>query len=379
MRWIASRWVIIAWLVGIACASGCQSVSIKKVGRSQAPAYRTALSQPSGFPTPQPDPLPTSSESTSLDPLPNSNVGSPNVLLAHAEASRRSGVQAAAASGEVATRFELIALTEATEAIVAAHAEPSSRVDEAKVPEARAVYAASLRDFLRDSSGKDVQLNQKWTGKLASQGVRVQFDREASTWTPDQFDEFYFAEDFKIEGLAHQYKHEGVGVPLVGIRRFRLGELGTKTGEEKFLMPTQMYPVTAVLKLRGRGNQGDGVELASLRQKEPTARVAIPPAPTAEYVLELHDPIVERKIEFEGRSEPLAGDLTTSMTYHFVHSPFPILQEIGLLDPQWLEKLAGLYMVHPLHPGADSRDLRSWASVEPGSVAQGDERDPGRP
>ena len=56
-------------------------------------------------------------------------------------------------------------------------------------------------------------------------------------------------------------------------------------------------------------------------------------------------------VEFAGRREPLASDLTTPLAYHFVRSPLPILQEVGLLDPQWLEKLAGLYMLHPYEPG----------------------------
>ncbi len=218
-------------------------------------------------------------------------------------------------------------------------------------PQARVVYAAALRDLLRDSSGKRVQLDRKWEAKLAGEGIRIRFDPDASTWNPDRFDEFYFADDFVIKGLAHQYKYPGLGVPLIGIRRFRIGELESRTGEAKFLMPTQIYPITAILKPTGPGNSGDGVELAAFRRDEPRVELAIPAPPSGEYTLELHDPVVERKIEFMGRSEPLAADLTTSLTYQFVHSPLPILQEVGLLDPQWLEKLAGLYMIHQYVPG----------------------------
>ncbi len=352
MRWIADRRrTLVVVLLGIGCAPGCQTVSITKVGRDTGPAYRGTRGTPAGWPTPTAEANPTGLPAP-LEPLPEVNPVDPAALLNEAEANRRAGVQSAGVSREIATRFELIALNGATAALAAAESDPSSRLDEGQAPAARGLYRAALRDFLRDSSGKDVQLDKKWEARLAAQGVDVRFDPEASAWNPDRFDEFYFADDFAIKGLAHQYKYDGLGVPLVGIRRFRPGELTSKTGEAKFLMPTQMYPVTAVLKPRGPGNRGDGVELASLgRAKEPTIPAAIPPPPGGSYSLELHDPMLERKVEFQGRSEPLAGDLTTSLTYHFVHSPLPILQEIGLLDPQWLEKLAGLYMVHPYTPG----------------------------
>jgi len=306
------------------------------------------MGQPSGWPTPQPDPLPIGS---GFDSLPHENESDPDVLLTHAEANRMAGVHSNPASRAIAARFELIAVGEAASAFASARGEPSNRVDQPKALDARQIYAASLRDFLRDSSRNRLRLDRGWEDDLASQGINVHYDPESSTWTPDRFDEFLIADDYRIKGLDHQYKYPGVGVPLIGIRRFRPGELGSREGEAKFLMPRQVYPVTAVLKLRGKGNRGDGVELASLKEERVTAPAAIPPPPSADYVLELHDPIVERRIEFEGRSEPLAADLTTSLAYHFIHSPLPILQEVGLLDPQWLEKLAGLYMIHPYVPG----------------------------
>ena len=351
MRRIAGRWFWVAWLVGLATASGCQTVSITRVGRSSKPRFRAPLSQPAGWPAPQPDPLPIRS-STTLDPLPEPFESDPEILLTHAEANRRAGVSSAATSSAIAARFELTAVAEAITALGIAHSEPSDRIDESKVPVARAVYAAALRDFLRDSSGRRVHLNRAWEENLARQGIRVQYDPETSTWNPDRFDEFLFADDFEIKGLAHQYKYEGLGVPLIGVHYYDMGDLTTRRGEEAYLMPTQMYPVTAILKPRGKGNQGDGVELVGLGKDErATVPAAVPRVPVGDYVLELHDPIVERKVEFQGRSEPLATDMTTSLTYHFVHSPLPILQEIGLLDPQWLEKLAGLYMIHPYIPG----------------------------
>ncbi len=350
MRRIADQWITVAWLIGIACASGCQTVSITRLDRHTNPTSNKPLGPTAGWPDSQPGPT-LDGTVTSLDPLPDPVVKNPDDLLTHADANRRAGVSSVGTSREVAARFELTAVAEAIEALDAARSAPSSRLDDSQAPLARGVYQAALRDFLRDSSGRRVQLNRSWEKKLASQGIRVQFDAEASTYHPDQFDDFLFADDYAIKGIGHEYKYEGLGVPLVGVKLYRPGDLTARKGEAKFLMPTQVYAVTAVLKPRGKGNQGDGVELAAFRDDKRAVPAVIPPPPRGDYVLELHDPLIERKVEFEGRSEPLAGDLTTSLTYHFVHSPLPLLQEIGLLDPQALERLAGLYMLHAYIPG----------------------------
>ena len=80
-------------------------------------------------------------------------------------------------------------------------------------------------------------------------------------------------------------------------------------------------------------------------------RIVTPTEGPPEYLLELRDPLRKSRGESSGREGPLAVDLSTPLAYHFAHGPLPILQEVGLLQPQWLEKLAGLYMLHPYEPG----------------------------
>src|SRR6185312_7529073 len=173
--------------------------------------------------------------------------------------------------------------------------------------------------------------DEEWRNDLAAKGIRLTIARDAKFLSPESFDEFLFVDDYAIKNLDHQYRTEGVGVPLIALRKFDLRQIEGRKGEEKFLMPRQVYPMTALLKLDAPLLDRPG-EPYGLR-------------------LELHDPLRERKVELDGRSEPLATDLTMPLVYHFVRSPLPILQEVGLLDPQWLEKLAGLYMLHPYEPG----------------------------
>lgn len=345
----------------LASLTGCQSVSIQRVGRSTTGPIAVPMQSTAGFPaSPEPPAIDSAGNpATTLDPLPamtNGDLGTnqldPTVLLIEAEKNRLRGVSSYRASRPVAARFELTAVGQALAALEASRAEPlPETTDESRIVAARAEYAAALRDFLRDSSNDRVHLDSQWQRDLAAEGFRVQFDREASTWTPGRFDEFLFTDDYKVTGLQHEYKYPGIGVPLVGVRRFRFNELDKRQGEAKYLLPREVYPVTAVLQPRRRpARSGDGVELAGFHP-EAVVTAAIPPVPTTEYTLELHDPIVERRVEFQGRSEPLAADLSTSLTYRFANRVLPILQEVGLLDPQSLEKLAGLYMVHPYIPG----------------------------
>ncbi len=303
MRWPR----ILAILVGSACAfgAGCRGVSIEKVRRGSRADVPAA-----GLPPP---------------PLAGANLLDPDALLARADASHRAAVGAERASRDIAAGYELDALADASAALTAMKAEPGGRPDDPRMPAAWAVGRSALKGFLRDSSTGRVRLDEGWRADLAARGVSVAVARGGeSTWDPGRFDEFRFADDYEVKRLDHQYRGDGLGVPLIGIRRFRLGELQSRRGEEKYLMPRQVYSVTAVLEPTPDGPPG-----------APAFRLA------------LYDPLRVRRAESEAGPGPLATDLTTPLAYHFLKSALPILQEVGLLDPQWLERLAGLYMLHP--------------------------------
>jgi pimeloyl-ACP methyl ester carboxylesterase len=290
-RFVGIALIILAYAI----VSGCQEVSIKKLGRraSVVPTHK-------------------------LEGI--SNRGEP--LFGSFQARRE--------VKDLALRHDLDSLTHAARIMQAAddHERPPSASDLAR---ARAIYNAALERFLRETAGRRMRLDETWREDLASRGIRISVQQGEALWTSDRFDDFLFARDYKVGGLEHQYRAEGLGVPLIGERQFRLDEFTERTGQDKFLMPRQVYPVTALLRV---------VPPEPDRAGDPT-----------EFRLELHDPLLTRSVAFEGRGEPLAADLTTPIAYHFARSPLPILQEIGLLDPQWLEKVQGLYMLHPYEPG----------------------------
>ena len=126
-------------------------------------------------------------------------------------------------------------------------------------------------------------------------------------------------------------------------------------------MPREVYPVTALLRVVPASG-GDGL-----------------PAGAPEYRLELRDPLASRRAELAGRRRPIATDLTTPLAYHFARSPLPVLQEVGLLDPGWLEGLQGLYMLHPYRPGKIPIVFVHGLRSSPLAWHEGHQRDLGRP
>ncbi len=321
MGWRGGRFAGLV-LVGLV-ATGCGGVSIKKVGGGFSTSSAGRLQRIARWADPGADG--SKGPPPPLRAFPSAGIapGDPEALLARASASYRAGLDARRTSREIDARYQLDALTDASVALASLSAEPRSKRPDPRKPDALALSGAVQEEFLRATSGRRVRLDEDWRAKLAGLGIALTIARDAEFLDPDQFDEFLFADDFQVKNLDHHYKTPGLGVPLIALRKFDLKAIEGRRGEEKFLMPRQVYPMTAVLKLD----------------------------PPSGLRLELHDPLLERQVLLDGRKEPLAGDLTTPLVYHFVQSPLPILQEIGLLDPQWLEKLAGLYMLHPYEPG----------------------------
>jgi pimeloyl-ACP methyl ester carboxylesterase len=322
----ALGWVVASCFV----AAGCQGVSIVKVGGGPALSSDGRMERIGRWAGPRsggPGPPPPLRGTSSLVPE-GSNPSDPGVLLARAEASHRAGVDARRTSKDVDALYQLDALADSSGALASLVAEPRGRSPDPGLPRARVILDAAQEEFLRVTSGPRVRLDEEWRLGLAEKGIRLTIARDREFLSPESFDEFLFVDDYRVKNLDHEYKTEGVGVPLIALRKFNLRRLEGRQGEEKFLMPRQVYPMTALLKLD-------------------------PPSPDQPQGLrlELHDPLRERRVELEGRPVPLAADLTTPLVYHFARSPLPILQEVGLLDPQWLEKLAGLYMLHPYEPG----------------------------
>jgi pimeloyl-ACP methyl ester carboxylesterase len=254
--------------------------------------------------------------------------------LTAAAASHAFGRAAEKASKDVAARYELDAIA-GVEAALAARPAASGTDEAGADPEARDLYNAALDDLLRLTGGRRIHPDAKWRARLAALGILVAEpeDEDDPLWAPGRFTDLLFARDFSVRGMDHPSRSEGFGVPMIAVRWSNPLELDHRPGQDRFLMPREVYPVTALLRVVPASG-GDGL-----------------PAGAPEYRLELRDPLASPRAELAGRRRPIATDLTTPLAYHFARSPLPVLQEVGLLDPGWLEGLQGLYMLNPYRPG----------------------------
>jgi pimeloyl-ACP methyl ester carboxylesterase len=69
------------------------------------------------------------------------------------------------------------------------------------------------------------------------------------------------------------------------------------------------------------------------------------------YVLELYDPFEQSEVAVAGHDVPLEADITTPLAYFLSNPSFRRLDTYGLLWPDRIRKVSGLYMVHPYEPG----------------------------
>jgi pimeloyl-ACP methyl ester carboxylesterase len=198
--------------------------------------------------------------------------------------------------------------------------------DAPAIGEARALYNLSLDRVLRLTGGHVIRPDPAWPEEWARRGMPVVFARGPGLWAPERFDELRFAGDYVVCGMDHYYGSDGLGVPLMAVRRPSREEMDRRQGAERFFPYWEVYPVTALLR-PGQGAGGGA------------------------WVLELHDALNVAFVPVGGRVEPLAADLTTPTAYHVARGRLERYERISFLTPERLVRQTGLHMLHPYERG----------------------------
>jgi pimeloyl-ACP methyl ester carboxylesterase len=193
--------------------------------------------------------------------------------------------------------------------------------------EPRALYNRALEKFLRLTGRHVIRPDEAWRAALAGLGVSAAAGRGQHLWAPERFDELRFPGDFIVRGMDHYYGSDGLGVPLIAVRKPSPEELERRQGADRFFPYWEVYPVTAVLRFENGAPAG------------------------ASPVLELHDALEVDRVSISGRPVPLAADLTTPTAYHFAKGRLGRYEKISLFTPQKITREAGLHMLHPYEPG----------------------------
>jgi pimeloyl-ACP methyl ester carboxylesterase len=194
------------------------------------------------------------------------------------------------------------------------------------IGEARACYNLSVNRVLRLTGGHVIRPDPAWRETWTRRGMPVALARGPGLWAPEYFDELRFSGDYVVRGMEHYYGRDGLGVPLIAVRKPSRQELDQREGAERFYPYLEVYPVTALLR-PGQGPDGGA------------------------WLFELHDALSVDAVTVGSRTSPLAADLTTPTAYHIARGRLQRYESISLLRPERLVRQAGLHMLHPYERG----------------------------
>ena len=187
------------------------------------------------------------------------------------------------------------------------------------------LYNAALEGALRIVQAKD-SLRPGTTQHIrtANHDCQIEVRLESNDWHAEDIDHFEFVTDYEVHGLRNHYHNFGLGVPLIAVRRKHEGE----DPREEYYPADLSFPVTAFLR----------VDLAAAsRNADQTA------------VLELFDPLNQPTVLVANQNVPLETDLSTPLA-HTLSQPAlddNRLSTLGLLKPDKVKQVQGLYMLEP--------------------------------
>ena len=186
--------------------------------------------------------------------------------------------------------------------------------------------------------GEEIVLNsedRRWTMRCvrANDGVR--------SWQGEEIDHFRFVSDFKLIGLQNRFAADGVGVPVVAVRK-----KGNFRPEEEYYPPELSFPMTLFLRPNPKGASP---HIAGSERREPEA------------ILEFHDPLKHPTVTVGKIDAPLAYDLSAALAHNFLDPTSYLIGTVGLTRPEEFakpipgegengRKLEGLYLMQPYSP-----------------------------
>jgi len=206
------------------------------------------------------------------------------------------------------------------------------------------LYNAALEGTLRIIlAGGDIKPGTTRIVQTTNHECQLDIELHSKGWHQEDFDRYEFVSDYEIHGLRNHYRNYGLGVPLIAIRKQHAGT----DPREKYYPAELAFPITAFLRLKpAQVVRSKGLLRTSLTP-------AGDPAPASRHrlhaVLELQDPLERSSVEVAGLDVSLETDLSTPLAF-FLSQPAlddSKVSTLGLLKPEKVEKMVGLYMLEP--------------------------------
>ena len=146
-------------------------------------------------------------------------------------------------------------------------------------------------------------------------------------WSPEEFDRYFIAYEFEVEGLAKHHRSFGLGVPLIAV--YTPPALEKRTTEDRFLPKVQLTcPATVFVKIDPLISQVQGEAI------------------TYRGEILAYDPFKTQEISIGGRTAPLETDFTTALAYGIDKAPPPEKMKAFFDAETWAER-QGLFMLQP--------------------------------
>jgi len=192
-------------------------------------------------------------------------------------------------SGDAAERHRapdcfLLAAVYAYHAILDPALEPAPSLFDRRLQAAIDLYNLSLWQGLKTGTDGRIEL-RGGTRRLPVGGIAIEVDHRRLPWDFSRFTRFEAADGYAVRGLSVRNRSDGLGVPLIAIRR----------SEKEDLFGSQAIPATAFLRL-----QGDLAQLGSGAMRA---------------TLEVHSAYEEDTVAVGGREVPLEKDTSITTAY----------------------------------------------------------------
>lgn len=188
------------------------------------------------------------------------------------------------------------------------------------------LYNGSLERMLRiaDSLGR---FCPGATLRLPISGRSIHFvvTSGSSNWEPRHFGRFRFVSDYDVEGLTRLHRADGLGVPLIAVRKPKTDHPAV----EKYYAEDLTFPITAFVRFN---------ETPVSSQCGRTCQ------------LELHNPFETSVVSVHDVVVPLRTDITTPLAWFLDRPRFRYLDTYGLIRSDRVAEYQGLYMMQPYQP-----------------------------
>ena len=194
-----------------------------------------------------------------------------------------------------------------------------------------AFYNRSLSAVIVYSRHKNIRFKKDMRFPLVAGQIQFSSRHSELKFRSEEFDQFYVAYEYEVEGLTNLHGAFGIGVPMILLRASPKVE-NQRKGDQYLPKIRQTYGASAFLRLRSF--------MSSMKEADAVVSAQV----------ELYDPKNKSHIRIGDHLVPLESDFTTPLAYMVGHSEPPKGIKGLFRVEAWTDR-QGLYMLQPYETG----------------------------